>query len=275
MSLTLARHAGLLVPLFSMPSSKSWGIGEIGDVPLVAAWLRDAHQDLLQLLPINEMAIGQRSPARVAPEQFQRRKSLSPKEGRNPLPVAVTAPLQVAGVEGGSEPGVVLLGGKTIPELEADLRLCPKCSRPLPKDTNICAACLNRGKTLLRLFEFTKPYRFRLAWGTFLILSGTLLDLLRQVAPDESLPDDAAKGPSRIMEGGIDIHDFMERNESFMKTTAGYLDIAMMVESQALDLYLRFADRMRLEATREVLLAIAQEEHGHLVHLGRLYDEIS
>ena len=62
MSLTLARHAGLLVPLFSIPSAKSWGIGEIGDIPKLAAWLRDAHQDLLQLLPINEMAVGQTSP---------------------------------------------------------------------------------------------------------------------------------------------------------------------------------------------------------------------
>ncbi len=62
MPLTAARHAGLLVPLFSMPSSNSWGIGEILDIPIAASWLRDARQDVLQLLPINEMAVGQRSP---------------------------------------------------------------------------------------------------------------------------------------------------------------------------------------------------------------------
>lgn len=62
MPLSLARHAGLLVPLFSMPSSHSWGLGEITDIPLIAEWLQLAHQDLLQLLPINEMAVGQRSP---------------------------------------------------------------------------------------------------------------------------------------------------------------------------------------------------------------------
>jgi 4-alpha-glucanotransferase len=28
----LSRRAGLLVPLFSIPSSRSWGIGEIGDL---------------------------------------------------------------------------------------------------------------------------------------------------------------------------------------------------------------------------------------------------
>jgi 4-alpha-glucanotransferase len=62
MSLAPGRHAGLLVPLFSMPSRKSWGIGEIGDIPIFASWLAQAGQDLLQLLPINEMAVGQRSP---------------------------------------------------------------------------------------------------------------------------------------------------------------------------------------------------------------------
>jgi 4-alpha-glucanotransferase len=62
MSLAAGRHSGLLVPLFSIPSRSSWGIGEIGDIPAFARWLRDGGQDLLQLLPINEMAIGQRSP---------------------------------------------------------------------------------------------------------------------------------------------------------------------------------------------------------------------
>ncbi len=62
MPLAPGRHAGLLVPLFSIPSRASWGIGEIGDVPVFASWLRDAGVDLLQLLPIGEMALGQRSP---------------------------------------------------------------------------------------------------------------------------------------------------------------------------------------------------------------------
>jgi 4-alpha-glucanotransferase len=50
------------VPLFSIPSRASWGIGEIGDIPVFASWLREAGLDLLQLLPIGEMPVGQRSP---------------------------------------------------------------------------------------------------------------------------------------------------------------------------------------------------------------------
>ena len=57
-----SRRAGILVPLFSIPSSRSWGIGEIGDIERMAAWLERAGQQLLQLLPINEMPPGERSP---------------------------------------------------------------------------------------------------------------------------------------------------------------------------------------------------------------------
>ena len=56
------RHAGALVPLFSIPSSTSWGIGEIPDIPKFARWLADAGLDFMQLLPVNEMADGQNSP---------------------------------------------------------------------------------------------------------------------------------------------------------------------------------------------------------------------
>src|SRR6187551_3753322 len=56
------RHAGLLVPLFSIPSRESWGIGEIADLPRLGAWLEEAGFSFVQLLPINEMADGQNSP---------------------------------------------------------------------------------------------------------------------------------------------------------------------------------------------------------------------
>ncbi len=57
-----ARRAGLLVPLFSLPSSRSWGIGEIHDLVPMAAWLERAGLRLLQLLPTSAMAPGTRSP---------------------------------------------------------------------------------------------------------------------------------------------------------------------------------------------------------------------
>ncbi len=56
------RRAGLLIPLFSCPSTASWGIGDIGDIEPLTDWMAAAGQGILQLLPLNEMAPGQQSP---------------------------------------------------------------------------------------------------------------------------------------------------------------------------------------------------------------------
>ena len=56
------RHAGLLVPLFSIPSRDSWGIGEIPICRDSARGCRWRVSPFVQLLPINEMADGQNSP---------------------------------------------------------------------------------------------------------------------------------------------------------------------------------------------------------------------
>ena len=57
-----SRRAGLLIPLFSMSSSRSWGIGEIGDIAATTEWLHAAGVHVLQLLPINEMPLTKSSP---------------------------------------------------------------------------------------------------------------------------------------------------------------------------------------------------------------------
>jgi 4-alpha-glucanotransferase len=62
MTATSGRCSGLLIPLFSAPSSRSWGIGDIGDIAPLSEWLASAGQKILQLLPLNEMASGNQSP---------------------------------------------------------------------------------------------------------------------------------------------------------------------------------------------------------------------
>jgi 4-alpha-glucanotransferase len=56
------RRVGLLAPLFAIPSSRSWGIGEIADLVPFCAWLREAGCGTLLMLPVNEMAGGGHSP---------------------------------------------------------------------------------------------------------------------------------------------------------------------------------------------------------------------
>src|SRR5689334_9375777 len=56
------RISGVTVPLFSLRSDRSWGIGEIGDLPEFAAWMRGAGLRLVQLLPLGEVSGGETSP---------------------------------------------------------------------------------------------------------------------------------------------------------------------------------------------------------------------
>lgn len=56
------RTSGVLVPLFSLRSSGSWGIGEFPDLARFARWLTLAGQSFVQVLPIGEMPADERSP---------------------------------------------------------------------------------------------------------------------------------------------------------------------------------------------------------------------
>jgi 4-alpha-glucanotransferase len=56
------RHAGVLLPLFSAPSSRSWGLGELPDLVALSGWLASAGFDRLMLLPIGPVAAGDTSP---------------------------------------------------------------------------------------------------------------------------------------------------------------------------------------------------------------------
>lgn len=105
----------------------------------------------------------------------------------------------------------------------------------------------------------------------------SLLNLLEMVASagekDAWFEEILSNKSEHLMEGGFDSTDFMERNRDFMQSTEGYLEIAMMVEAQALDLYLRMAGESRNEAAREVLLRISEEEKAHLNLLARYMEE--
>lgn len=56
------KHAGLLIPLFSLRSRKDWGIGEIADIAPWADWMSGLGLGILEILPINEMAPGENCP---------------------------------------------------------------------------------------------------------------------------------------------------------------------------------------------------------------------
>jgi sulfur-carrier protein adenylyltransferase/sulfurtransferase len=77
--------------------------------------------------------------------------------------------------------------------------------------------------------------------------------------------------PSPV-EGGFDAEELLRQNRQFVESVASLLDLSMMMETQALDLYLRFAGKIENASTKEALYRIADEEKSHLQALGRLRD---
>ena len=77
---------------------------------------------------------------------------------------------------------------------------------------------------------------------------------------------------SRVMEGGFTTKEFFEQNKNAMETAADGLIFAMMLETQALDLYLRYSQKTQDEKSKAVLLELADDEKAHLAALGRLMD---
>jgi sulfur-carrier protein adenylyltransferase/sulfurtransferase len=71
------------------------------------------------------------------------------------------------------------------------------------------------------------------------------------------------------MEGGLTSEAYVERFNPDWSNPREIVGLAMSIEAQALDLYLRAADRAKDE-TAKVLARIAGEERAHLAELGRL-----
>lgn len=75
-----------------------------------------------------------------------------------------------------------------------------------------------------------------------------------------------------VLEGGFNSETLIENNENFLDSLSDVLDLALMLETQAMDLYVRFARKSRDDSARKMLYKIAKEEKAHLAALGKLYD---
>jgi sulfur-carrier protein adenylyltransferase/sulfurtransferase len=92
-----------------------------------------------------------------------------------------------------------------------------------------------------------------------------------RTSKDPDLPN-SGDHSAESLEGGFRLSGFLKENEERLQDSIGVLDLAMMIETQALDLYLRFVQKMTLRTTQEILWQIAEEEKAHLSALGRLLE---
>lgn len=103
---------------------------------------------------------------------------------------------------------------------------------------------------------------------------GFLVDLLGSM--DSSGISAAILGPedtALLAEGGFSGQELIERNRDVLDSVANLLDLALMIEAQALDLYLRLERKVQDDSGRALLRRIAEEEKGHLAALGDLRDK--
>jgi rhodanese-related sulfurtransferase/rubrerythrin len=103
-----------------------------------------------------------------------------------------------------------------------------------------------------------------------------LFEVYGRVAPGgQDLATFESSVVPNTLEGGFNAAEFLKTNQSHLQTPSEVLDLAMMLETQALDLYLRFADLSGQPQTKEILFTLAGEEKAHLASLGRLLEEKS
>jgi rubrerythrin len=102
-------------------------------------------------------------------------------------------------------------------------------------------------------------------WEQYRSLPGKLSD--RRAFEETVVP--------RALEGGLTPDQLLARYPDAIREPAGALDLAMALETDALDLYLRMADAFRDAEVRTVFFDLAEEERGHLKKLGDLRGRVS
>ncbi len=74
------------------------------------------------------------------------------------------------------------------------------------------------------------------------------------------------------MEGGLTTEEYLQLYKIDLNSELEVLGLALAIEAQALDLYLRAAERSDKSETRQVLFQIAEEERSHIAKLSRYID---
>ena len=75
------------------------------------------------------------------------------------------------------------------------------------------------------------------------------------------------------MEGGLTTEQYLQRYNLDTESELEVLSLAMAIEVQALDLYLRAADKSEDAGTRDTFYRIAEEERSHIARLGQHIDQ--
>ena len=102
----------------------------------------------------------------------------------------------------------------------------------------------------------------------------SIFEAWKQVTGEKiSMADFAKEKTLSAMEGGLTSEAYTARFQPDFRKPQDIIEVAMSIEAQALDLYLRAAARAKDE-TAQVLRRIAGEERAHLAELGKLMGRV-
>jgi rubrerythrin len=77
----------------------------------------------------------------------------------------------------------------------------------------------------------------------------------------------------KAVEGGLTTDEYIQMFKPDWESAVDIISLAMSIEAQALDLYIRASERSVDPRSKEALKKIAEEERMHLKQLGELMDE--
>ncbi len=101
-----------------------------------------------------------------------------------------------------------------------------------------------------------------------------LVGLYREVTGTNiSVSDFAEKIVEPAVEGGLTTEEYLQLYQTDVEKETEVLGLALAIEMQALDLYLRAAQRSTVAQAKKVLFQIAEEERHHIASLGKAIDQ--
>lgn len=78
----------------------------------------------------------------------------------------------------------------------------------------------------------------------------------------------------KSMEGGLSTREYLQLFNPDLNIETEVISLAMSIEAQALDLYLRVSKKISHPESKQIVLKIAEEEKIHLESLGKLMDSL-
>ena len=82
-----------------------------------------------------------------------------------------------------------------------------------------------------------------------------------------------ARQVPEVLKGGLTTEEYANLLMPAYDSVTEIIELAMSIEAQALDLYLRASEKAQNEAGKKALIQIANEEKVHLARLGQLMEE--